>query len=96
MSNKSTPVVDVVSLAHSGLALLQQSPSLEQGASCAQPQVHFLKKEHKLSRGEICVANFIPLCKWCKSRKLVSQKLTFFVKKGQTKTALAPKRANFF
>ena len=53
------------------------------------------KWSDKLIRGEICVANFLLPCKWCESRQFFSQKLTFF-KKGKTKTALAPKRANFF
>jgi hypothetical protein len=26
----------------------------------------------KLSRGEICVANFIPPCKWCESPRAIS------------------------
>ena len=30
----------------------------------------------QLSRGEICVENFIPPCEWYKSRYLFSQKLT--------------------
>ena len=41
------------------------------------------------------MANFIPFCEWLESMYLFSQKLTFFVKKGQKKTALAPKPAKF-
>ena len=31
-------------------------------------------KDTELSRGEICVANFIPPCEWCESGYLFSQK----------------------
>ena len=44
---------------------------------------------NKLSRGEICLANFIHPCKWGESGKL-------FPAKKLTKTALAAKVANFF
>jgi hypothetical protein len=34
----------------------------------------FIGKQNKLSRGEICVANFIPPCEWCEVGQLFSHK----------------------
>jgi hypothetical protein len=59
---------------------------------------------NKLSRGEICVANFIPPCEWCESPRAISckiwhKKAIFGAKSseiGHTKIALAAKVANFF
>jgi hypothetical protein len=31
-----------------------------------------VKNCKKLSRGEICVANFIPPCEWCESKRAIS------------------------
>ena len=61
--------------------------------------VSVYRKHLKLSRGEICVANFTHPCEWCESRQLFVQKWLFWAKTGKMgaiKAALAPKPADFF
>ena len=54
---------------------------------------------HKLSRSEICVANFIPPCEWCKSRQQFSPKKTVLGQKqakwGQPKQLWHPNMQTF-
>ena len=71
-------------------------------ASCGEPTKFFLNKNCQLSRGKICVANFIPPANGGSQGNYFLAKIPKMavfeakMQKGLTETAAAPKPANFF